>query len=204
MARRSSGNKKAVAKLEVAGIKEAQRALRKLGSKSLTKKVSRNAVSTAATIIVKAARRRAPVSSGLLKKSIAKKVYSKGWDHNAIVGVDKAAQGTYPDGRRYVPSNVDHLIEYGFVHRDGQHVPAQPFLRPAADEALPQARRHYVQKVRSNIKKEVAKLAKQGKRAAARARKQSVRRALGRTGGRVRGHGVGRAIRAGKLRPPRG
>ena len=30
-----------------------------------------------------------------------------------------------------------HLIELGFKHRSGMHVPARPFLRPAYDEFTP-------------------------------------------------------------------
>lgn len=30
-----------------------------------------------------------------------------------------------------------HLVELGFKHRSGKHVPARPFLRPAYDEFTP-------------------------------------------------------------------
>lgn len=31
-----------------------------------------------------------------------------------------------------------HLIELGFKHRSGKHVPARPFLRPAVEEFTPE------------------------------------------------------------------
>ena len=34
-------------------------------------------------------------------------------------------------------SSIVHLIELGFKHRSGKHVPARPFLRPAYDEFTP-------------------------------------------------------------------
>lgn len=33
---------------------------------------------------------------------------------------------------------IVHLIELGFKHRSGKHVPARPFLRPAMEEFTPE------------------------------------------------------------------
>lgn len=169
------------------GVADVRRALRKLGSKTLAKKVARQAVSASATIVLKAVRRRTPQDEGVLRKAMRKKVYSKGWDHNAVVGADVDEMR---DGDR--PTNVDHLLEYGHV-ADGTRVPAQPFVRPAADESLPEARREYERRLKSNITCEARKLARQGKASARRARAKSLSDARKRTranGTILRGHNL--------------
>ena len=44
-----------------------------------------------------------------------------------------------------------HLVEFGFKHRSGKHVPARPFLRPAADQETPT----YIRGFRGFLKKRV-------------------------------------------------
>lgn len=54
----------------------------------------------------------------------------------------KTEQGQGANKTIYISSKTKsrlvHLVELGFKHRSGKHVPAQPFLRPALDKFTPE------------------------------------------------------------------
>src|SRR4051812_20572613 len=118
------------------GDKQLERLLRGLGDR-VQRKVLRAAVSAGATPVVKTAKARARKRSGLLKKSLGKKVVTnkRTQSATAIVGARKSVTG--PNGER--PARYLHLVEKGHIGPGGQYVPGQPFLEPAFDEAKPRA-----------------------------------------------------------------
>lgn len=150
---------KASAKLE--GGKELQRALKTLGVR-VQRKVLRQAVNAASTPVVKAARRKAPKQSGLLRKSLGKKLktYTKNGTVMALVGPRKDVEGEH-EGEKRRPARYAHLVENGHVAADGTHVPAQPFLRPAFDETQPQALDTMRRKLAAGVVTEMVKAVKQ-------------------------------------------
>jgi HK97 gp10 family phage protein len=99
------------------------------------RRVMRQAVSAAATPITKAARAKAPKESGLLRKSMGKKVktYPKTMTVVGIVGPKTSIIGEHK-GRKRWPAKYARLIERGHIARDGSFVPPQPFLGPAMAE----------------------------------------------------------------------
>lgn len=50
-----------------------------------------------------------------------------------------------------------HLVEFGFRHRSGKHVPARPFLRPAFDTHEADVRRFFAATLRRKAKRVAAK-----------------------------------------------
>jgi hypothetical protein len=84
---------------------------------------------------VKSAKANVTERSGLLKKSLGKKVKvnKRRGTASARVGARSNIQGEV-DGKTHIPAKIAHLVELGHIAADGSHVPAKPFLRPAADE----------------------------------------------------------------------
>jgi HK97 gp10 family phage protein len=141
------------------GGKELERRLKKLGDK-VHRRVTRQAVNAAATPVVKAAKANAPKQSGLLKKAMGKKVatFKKTQAVAAIVGAKKSVQGEV-DGKPRKPSRYAHLVEKGHINEHGEHVPAQPFLRPALEQTGEQAMSVMQTKFAAGIEKEAKKQA---------------------------------------------
>ena len=143
-------------RIGLTGDKELEKALRSLGPK-IAKKVLRQAVSAAATPVVKSAKANVTERSGLLKKSLGKKVRvnkNRG-TASARVGARSNVQGEF-EGKPHVPWRVAHLVELGHIAADGSHVPAKPFLRPAADENEHKAVEVMTDKLAAGIVKEAA------------------------------------------------
>jgi len=88
------------------------------------RKVARASVSKALTPVTKSAKRRVRVQTGLLKKSIGKKVktYSRSQNIAGIVGARNEIEGEFK-GKKRKPAKYSHLVER-----------THPFLRPAFDE----------------------------------------------------------------------
>ncbi|MCP4617177.1 MAG: hypothetical protein GY844_12190 [Bradyrhizobium sp.] len=132
------------------------RLLRKLRRlpQTVQRRVMRPAVSKALTPVNRDAKRRAPRATGLLKKSIGKKV--KVYRHSGTVwgavGVRRGYKARMPDGRYRDPDKYAHLVELGT-----QHSPAQPFLRPAMDANRERALAILADTVRAGLAKEAAK-----------------------------------------------
>jgi HK97 gp10 family phage protein len=136
-----------------------QKKLTKLGDK-VARKVTRQAVNAAATPVVKAAKANVAVDSGLLKKSLGKKtITSKDKQFvSALVGAKKSVQGE-SNGKIQKPSRYAHLVEKGFIDAAGNHVPPQPFMRPAADSTASQAESIMAKKFADGVEREARKAA---------------------------------------------
>lgn len=143
-------------RIGLTGDKQLEKALRSLGPK-IAKKVLRQAISAAATPVVKSAKANVTERTGLLKKSLGKKVKvnKRRGTASARVGARSNVQGEV-DGKAHIPAKIAHLVELGHIAADGSHVPAQPFLRPAADENEHKAVQVMSDKLAAGIKKEAA------------------------------------------------
>ncbi|MGC4031478.1 MAG: HK97 gp10 family phage protein [Tepidisphaeraceae bacterium] len=125
--------------MTLTGDKQLAKLLSGLGDK-VARKVTRQAVNAAANPVLKAARAKVVKRSGLLANSLGKKV-STSKDKQTVtarVGPRRDVTGTV-DGKKYRPARIAHLVEHGHLTASGTHTPAQPFLRPAADETQGQA-----------------------------------------------------------------
>ncbi len=134
-----------------------QRKIANLGSPATQRRIIRPAVTQALAPINKAAKRKAPVETGLLKKSIGKKVavVRRTGDIWGGVGIRKGfKQEVTVDGKTEMrnPINYAHLVEFGTKNQ-----PAKPFLRPALDEKRPEAMRILARVVKERLHKEAAK-----------------------------------------------
>jgi HK97 gp10 family phage protein len=139
------------------GDKELERTFKTLGER-VQRKLLRSAVSAAATPVVRSAKSKAKKRSGLLSKSLGKKIVtnkSKG-SVTAIIGARKEVQGEYK-GKPYKPSRISHLVEKGFINQHGEHIPPHPFLDPAATETQGQSLDIMQSKLASGIVAEAAK-----------------------------------------------
>lgn len=120
--------------MSMAGDRELVKALKSLGPR-VAKKVLRQALSAGATPVVKSAKQSVATESGLLKKALGKrvKVNKRSGFGSARIGARTNVQGDYK-GETRVPWRYGHLVELGHIDSLGNHVAAQPYLRPAADE----------------------------------------------------------------------
>lgn len=142
------------------GSRELERVFKTLGDR-VQRKVTRQAVNVAATPVVRAARSKAPQQSGLLKKSLGKKIktYKRAGTVVGLVGPRTDVQGEY-QGEKRVPWRYAHLVEDGHVDAKGNPIPAQPFLRPAFDETQGQALDTMSTKLGEGVTREAMKAAK--------------------------------------------
>lgn len=143
--------------MELFGDKALAKTFKTLGER-VQRRVLRQAVNAASTPVVKAARSKARKQSGLLKKSLGKKVktYPEKMTVVGIIGPRRDVQGEYKGVKR-VPANYAHLIEGGKINSDGSYTPPEPFLRPAYDETEGQALNVMRDKLASGVVKEAAK-----------------------------------------------
>jgi len=118
--------------IEFKGLKELNRAIQRL-PEELQKRAYRSVITTGARVIASHARKNISTErTGLLKKSIGvKAIVSKGANSGAlaIIGPKRRVQGEYK-GKRVIPANYSHLVEYGTSHSA-----AKPFIRPAIDSS---------------------------------------------------------------------
>ena len=122
----------------------------KLGDK-IGRRVMRKAVNAGANPIVKEARALVPRRTGLLRKSIGKRVRTyKPRTVIAIIGIRKGFATPTANPRKYA-----HLVEFGT-----QRTRAKPFLRPAVKSQAHAAFAVMRSKAESEMAKEVAKLGK--------------------------------------------
>lgn len=141
------------------GAKELERTFRTLGER-VQRKVTRQAVNAAATPVVRAAKAKAPEESGTLKRSLGKKVrtYKQTGTVAAIIGPRTDVEGEH-NGQVRKPKFYAHLVEGGHIDESGNHVPAEPFLRPAFDETQGQALGVMQDKLAAGVVKEAKKAA---------------------------------------------
>lgn len=121
-----------------AQFKELQRAQRRAALRSTFNK--------AGTPIQKEARTLVPKAEGDLKAAIAKSVASKTDLVRVDIGVKRRAEGG--------PARYAHLVETGSAHH-----PAQPYLRPALDNAGPKAVAVIAQELTADIDRVTRKAA---------------------------------------------
>ena len=118
--------------IEFKGLKELNRAIQRL-PEELQKRAYRSVITTGARVIARHARKNISTErTGLLKKSIGvKAIVFKGANSGAlaIIGPKRRVQGEYK-GKRVIPANYSHLVEYGTSHSA-----AKPFIRPAIDSS---------------------------------------------------------------------
>lgn len=117
----------------IEGVAEVLKALDGVDAK-LRKKGVRAAVSKGGQVILSRARKTAPKQTGLLKKSLGKKVkvYRHSGNAVAVVGPRTGFRGVVTrDGRQVTgdPTKYAHLVELGTVRAK-----AKPFLRPAIEQ----------------------------------------------------------------------
>lgn len=147
------------ADFQLHGAKELDKKLRSLGEK-VHRRVTRQAVTAAATPVVKAAKANVAVDSGLAKKAMAKKVSTdkKTMAVSARIGAKRSVSGEV-NGKTRKPSRYIHLIEKGYIDANGNHVPPQPFLQPAVQQSGEQAMTVMQAKLAAGIEREAAKAA---------------------------------------------
>lgn len=132
------------------------------------KKALKQAVTAGATPIVKAVRRLVPTTSGLLKKSVTKKVKSySGGNAIALIGANADLAGTY-QGMNRIPKYYWHLVLGGtkphsiktasgsYQHPGSK---AQNALQEGFDATKAQSQTKMEEKLKTVIEKEAAKLA---------------------------------------------
>ena len=131
------------------GIKELRKAFKEL-SDSAQRGVLRTALRQAAKPVVKEARRRVPVDTGLTKKAIGTKVWlKKDSVATVMIGVRRGRKG-----KRHF---LLHLLELGT-----RKMAARPFLRPALDSQKNAAVTALAKALKARIDKVVAKARQRG------------------------------------------
>ena len=117
----------------------------------IQKKVARHAMRVAAkSIILPAAKRRVPVLSGALKRSLKVKAMKRS---RSRIGVAVEAGDGFFKGEQYYSG----MVEFGWKDdKRGRSAPAHPFLRPAGYESEPQVQALIV----ADIRKALAELGK--------------------------------------------
>jgi len=129
----------AVIRVVVSGDKQLIRKLQMLAA-SAQRRVVRPAANKAWTPVNKEAKRRCPVETGALKRSIGKRTQT--YPRLGVVRVDVGARTGKkyhtegPDGRMRKPTKYAHWVEFGTAHSS-----AKPFLRPAFDTKRSEAQR---------------------------------------------------------------
>jgi HK97 gp10 family phage protein len=141
--------------LELLGAKQLKNLLGEL-PKRTAKRGLRQAVNAGANPILKAAKAAAPEESGLLEKSLKKKIKSYPETVVAIIGSDRSVVGEF-GGKKRVPANYIALVEQG--HGGPHPAPAHPFLGPAYEAEAGAAKEITGDKLLAFVEKEASKLA---------------------------------------------
>jgi HK97 gp10 family phage protein len=139
------------------GATELIKALQTLGERT-QRKVMRQAVNAACNPTLKAARANVHDESGLLKKSLAKKIktYPDRQTVVGIIGPDTQTAGEYK-GKPRVPWRYAHLVHDGHIDEKGNFVPGNPFLRRAYESTEGATVDVMADKLGKGIEKEAAK-----------------------------------------------
>ena len=144
--------------IKIDGQKELENLLKELPKRVIKSKL-RQAMNAAGNPILRAARSLVQRDTGLLKKSLKKKVktYSNG-NVAVIIGADRSVAQTDSKGRKHVPANYAHLVEGG--HGGLRQARAYPFMRPAYENNKAQAVQIASQKLKEGVESAAAKLGK--------------------------------------------
>lgn len=146
-------------KIILKGEKALLKKLKRLSNRRAIKKVVRQATNAAGQEVVKGVRRiwnAEAKDTGLSARSVTKKIISTKAGFEAIIGIDKEAVGV-ARGKTHVPSNIDHLIEFGYQHANGTTVPAVAPLRRGYEASKDAAMAKFQDKATQAIEKEAAK-----------------------------------------------
>ena len=140
--------------INIDGIQELQRALGKL-PKELVNKAEKAALRGGAFLISKAAKAKAPVASGHLKKSIGINVRTVKGKTTARIGAKSDRKTVTRYGKQVIsnPANYAHLIEYGTSSRA-----ARPFIRPAIESSKDEVLGAMTKSFNANLGKVVSKI----------------------------------------------
>lgn len=156
----------------------------------LERKIGRGAMRVALTkasrLVVADAKRRVPVRTGTLKKSLRAKVktYVRRGTVVAIIGPSRSVSAQVDFGsdkgiETLRPSKYSHLVEFGTATKGVRYNPGiarepgnspKPFLRPALESTKEAARAKYAAELRPAIQQEAAKIRRAAARAASRNR----------------------------------
>ena len=129
-------------------------------SQTIQRRIVRKAVSAGSTPMLQAVKAAAPRETGLLKKSIGRKV--KTYRNSGVVLViigPRSGFRTVIDDKPRNPLMYAHLVEFGT-----SKAPAKPFMRPAFQAMKQTAQNIIRQKLAEEIEKEAKKLKKTGKK----------------------------------------
>ena len=127
--------------IALSGDKKLERRLVALGAK-VSVRIMRSALNRAMTPILKDMRRRCPVRTGALKRSLGKKVVVRRRSGTVWAGIGPRK------GWPSEPGNYVRLVEFGTAN-----APAHPFMRPAMDAGRARAMRQIASIVRAKIEK---------------------------------------------------
>ena len=127
----------------------------------LEAKIQRGAMRTAITkagrVMLAAAKSKAPIRTGLLKRSLRQKVKTntKKGEVLTLIGPSRRIQGTDKNGNKVRPARYAHLVEFGY----GRQSP-QPFIRPAYESSKDAALAKYRDELRPAIEQAAARIGK--------------------------------------------
>ena len=138
--------------MKISGDKKLLKKLKELPDR-IARKVNRQAANKAGTPMLAAVKARVPVDTGTEKRAEQKKVSNHGFYANAIIGVDRNAEG--PNGEK--PYKYDHLSEFGHVTADGTIVPGHGAYRAAFDASIRQAESIYAREAAAGVEREAMK-----------------------------------------------
>ena len=132
-------------------------------SRALERRIKRGgmraALTKATTPILRQAKAMAPRESGLLRKSLKRKVKTNTRSDTitVIIGADKSVKGTYK-GKERRPARYLHLVELG--HGGPRPAAPHPFLRPAYEGNKNAVISTYKAELKKAIEKVQARLTK--------------------------------------------
>lgn len=161
---------------KITGLEDVLKSLKELPAK-LRKKHLRKAVDKGGKVLLDSAKQKAPVETGLLRKSLGKKVKvypsgvavcvigpRKGFKREVIqtakgVALFSAKKHADEDGERSFrdPRFYAHLVELGFTHPGGKQVPARSFLRSSFVEKKAEVRARMIEVIKAGIAAEAGK-----------------------------------------------
>ena len=114
----------------------------------IQRRIMRPAVTQALTPILKTAKALCPVRTGLLKRSLGKKVHKKGREIWGGVGPRKSFDDAAAEGEEK-PGDIVYVVEHGT-----SKAAAHPFMRPALDRNREQALAILARKAKEGLAKE--------------------------------------------------
>jgi HK97 gp10 family phage protein len=174
-----------MARTSVTGFQQIAINIRLL-EKKLGRGAMRVALTKSARLVVADAKRRVPVRTGTLKKSLRAKVktYVRRGTVMAIIGPSRSAsaQADFGDGKGIQtlrPAKYSHLVEFGTATKGVRYNPGavqepgnppKPFLRPALESTKDAARATFAAEIGPAIQQEAAKIRRASMRAASRNR----------------------------------